>query len=68
MLLFFAGGCGEKSYEVSKWGGGGGGGVFALNELKEEFLFLKMDICVKHSTACMHACMYVPSSHVCTCS
>ena len=31
MLLFFARGCGEKSYEVSKFGGGGGGG-FALNE------------------------------------
>ena len=26
MLLFFAGMCGEKSYEVSKFGGGGGGG------------------------------------------
>ena len=26
MLLFFAGGCGGESYEVSKFGGGGGGG------------------------------------------
>ena len=34
MLLFFAGGCGEKSYEVSKFGGGGG--IFALNELKKK--------------------------------